>query len=247
MDDSALVVGVTSILAVGVYGYLGFRLAERPVSAALRWPAMQFALFWLGLAGSTLLGGLLSVEATVQVPPLSLVLTFLYYDLLLVCVALWGLIGYLGFLYRGRSILVPVSLLYVLEYGLLVYYVTAGNATSVSVTAGSVNPVYSTPVTGLLVAIPILILVLPEFVAALAYFTLYFRTKDRTVRYRVTLVSWGLIAWFLFDFFDFGALFGGGLTGLLIGRLLILLAAVVVLLAFYPPASVRARLGITAI
>jgi hypothetical protein len=159
-------------------------------------------------------------------------------------VALWGLICYLAYLYTGREWTVPISILYAAEYGLLVYYVTAGRPDGVSVTLGSVNPTYGVTVTGPLLAAPILILVFPEFIGALLYLRLFFRTHDRTVRYRIGLVSGGLLAYFLFDFFDFGALVNGGLVGVVVGRLLIIGAALVVLLAYFPPRALRARFGV---
>jgi uncharacterized membrane protein YuzA (DUF378 family) len=245
MDNSALIVGITSLLGVGVYLFLGVKLGTRPVSGESKIPALQFAIFWIALAISSALGGIESLVAAFQTPPLAIVVTFLYYDIALICAALWGLVGYLFYLYRGRSVLIPVSLLYILEYCLVVYYVTAGRADAVVVQQGNVNPVYSVSVNGLLVAIPALLLILPEYVASIAFFTLFFRTKDRTVRYRVTLVSWGLIGWFSFDFLT--SALGGGLIGLAVSHVLVVVAALVVFLAYYPPRFVRTRLAVSGI
>lgn len=247
MNDQALVAGITALLGVVVYLYIGIRLARRTVSPEARLPAMQFAAFWIGIGASSALGGILSLIAVVQTPPLALVVAFLYYQLAVVCVALWGLVSYLAYLYTGRDLIVPITVLYVLEYALLTYYVSAGFPDRVSVTYGSVNPVYATTVSGLLVAVPILLLVFPELIAALAYFRLFFRTRDRTVRYRIALVSWGILAWFLLDFLNLGNDSGGNLFWLAVGRSLSLIAALVVLLAYYPPRMIRDRYQIARI
>jgi hypothetical protein len=244
VNDEALAAGLSSFLGVVVYLYIAGRLAQRKVSAEGRVPAMQFVLFWVALGGSAILSGVLSLDAVFQTPSLALVVTFLYLEVLVVCAALWGLLCYLAYLYTGRPWIVPLSILYAVEYGLLVFYVTAGRPDGVSVSLGSVSPTYGVAVTGALEAAPILILVFPEFIGALLYFRLYFRSHDRTVRYRIGLVSGGLIAYFLFDFFDLGPLVLGGLAGVVLGRLLILLAAVIVLLAYFPPQAIRTRLGV---
>lgn len=247
MDGDALVVGVSSFVAAAVYLYLGVRLGRRPVSEAMWLPAAQFALFWIGLAISSVLGGVLSVDAAFYSPPLGVVVAFQNYDAVVDIAALWGLTSYLFYLYSGRSVLVPISLLYVVEYALVVYYFAAGQPDGVTIAAGSVNPHYAMPVTGLFEILPVVLLVIPEFIAAIAYFTLFFRTRDRTVRYRVTVVSWGLVAWFLLDFLSGSSLFTGSLVALALSRVLLVVVTLVILSAYYPPKFVQSRLGIAAI
>jgi hypothetical protein len=247
MNNEALVVGISSFVGVAVYLYLGILMARRPVSVEARLPALQFAIFWFGLAGASVLGGILSLTAAWVVPSLPVVLSFLYFDILVISAALWGLISYLIFLYSGRNRVLPITLLYIVEYGLLVYYITASQANGVTVTAGSVDPTYSMMPTGLVVIVPVLLLVIPELVASVAYLTLFFRTHDRTVRYRVLLVSLGILAWFLLDFLNIGSAPGSGLALLAVGRLLEILAALVVLAAYYPPRWIRDRFQVAGI
>ncbi len=247
MNNEALVVGVSAILGTAVYFYVGLRLARRPVSPETRLPAMQFVLFWLGLAASTALTAILSVIAAFQLPPVGLVVAFEYYDIVVVAAALWGLICYLWFLYYGRSGIVPVTSLYILEFGLLVYYVSSSGPNGVSVSYGTVSPAYSTSSTIVVTILAVLILVIPEFVAAFAYLRLYFRTRDRTIRYRIALVGGGLVAFFFLDFVNFGSLSGGSLVWIFIGRLLVIVAALIILMAYYPPRYLRERYGVAGI
>jgi hypothetical protein len=247
MNNEALVVGISSFLGVAVYLYIGGRLARRTVSPESRVPAMQFVLFWVGLAASTALSGILSLIATFRIPPTSLAITFEYYDIVVVAAALWGLISYLYFLYTGRSGLVPVTLLYVLEFGLLVYYVSASSPSGVNITYGQVVLAYHSTLSGPITDIAVLILVIPEFVAGFAYLRLFFRTHDRTVRYRIALVSGGILGWFFLDFVDFGSLSGGNLLWIFVGEGLLLVASLIVLMAYYPPRFIRERFGIAGI
>ena len=244
MNDEALIAALTSFLAVIVYGYIAGRLAVRPVSESTKLTSLQFAIFWGGLAAASGLGGILSLVAVFQLPPLTLVISFLTLDVLAALAALWGLVCYLVFLYTGKRYLVPLTLLYVVEFGLLLYYYSASGASGVSVTLGSVNPTYSTPVGGAFLIIPVIVLIVPEFVAAFAYLSLYFRTKDPTGRYRIAMVSLSIFAWFGFGIFLGPGAFGGGATGLLVSRLIGILPALFILLAYFPPESVRRRFGI---
>jgi hypothetical protein len=247
MNNEALVVGISSFLGVAIYLYIGGRLSRRLVSPEAKLPAMQFVLFWVGLAASTALSGIESLVAAFQTPPFAVVVSFEYYDIVIVAAALWGLISYLFFLYTGRSGIVSVTLLYIIEFGLLVYYVSASVPNGVTVTYGEVELTYSTPLFGPIVDAAVLILVIPEFVAGFAYLRLFFRAKERTVRYRIALVSGGILGWFFLDFVDFGSLSGGNLLWLFFGRVLLIAASLIVLMAYYPPRYIREHFGIAAI
>lgn len=246
MDVDALIAGVFSLVGVGIYLFLGVRLANRPVSAHSRLPAGQFALFWIGLAVVTLLGALLSLEAIFVVPSIALVITFVHLEILVLCAVLWGLLGYLTYLYTGRSYLVVWSVWYGALYLVLTYIITAATKT-VTVTQGTVTLQYTNLVGGPVLDVLIALLLAPEFLGALLYFTLVFRSRDPTIRYRVTLVSWSLIAWFGLASINLAGLLGGGFAAQLLDHSLGVIAAIVILLAYYPPRFVRARLRVTGI
>lgn len=247
MNVDALFSGVGAFVGAGIYFFLGLRLSRRPVSPAARLAAGQFALFWVGLAGVTLIGGAESLVAAFMPPPFALVATLLYLELLVLCVVLWALIGYLTFLFLGRSLLVPLSAFYGLSYVLLLYYIVASGPDGVVVTTGAVSTSFATPVGGVLLAAVFAVLILPEFVASALYFALFFRTTDRTVRYRIAIVSWSLILWFGLSSVNLGSLLGGSLAAAVFGRSLGVLAAIAILLAYYPPRALRERFGVRGI
>ena len=247
MDMDALISAIASFVGVAVYLYLGWRLSRRRVSPEARLPAAQFSLFWLGLAVSSAITGVESAIATVQTPTLAIVMTLLYLDILLVCLLLWALVGYLMYLFFGRGFVIPLSVLYATLYVLLLYFITASSPSSVTVTLGTVGTTFANSVQGPVFAVLLLVLIFPEFIGAILYFTLFFRTRDPTVRYRVTLVSWSLIAWFGLGFLNVGSILGGGLAGQIFVRSLGLLAALVILSAYYPPKAIRTRWGVASV
>ncbi|MCI4351546.1 MAG: hypothetical protein L3K15_08565 [Thermoplasmata archaeon] len=244
MDTAALVSGVASIVAVGIYVFLGWRLAQRPVSPESRLPARQFAIFWLGLAFVTAIGGIESLIAVATVPPLALVLALLYAELPLLCLVLWGLVGYLIFLFSGRTFVVPLTVAYAAMGAFLVALIALAQPDGVTIMQGAVGVHTATTFSAPYVILLVVGLILPEIVGAILYFTLAFRTKDATVRYRITLVSWSLIAWFGLGLLNLGTLLGGGLAAQVFARSLGVFAALVILLAYYPPAWIRTRLGV---
>jgi hypothetical protein len=247
MDGAALITGVASAAGAGVYLFLGWRLAHRPVPARVRLPAAQFALFWLGLAVVTAVGAGLSLAASVAVPSDALVVTLVHTEVLILSAMLWGLLGYLTYLYTGRNYLAFWSAFYAVLYLLLTYDITASRPSVVTVTHGVVGVQYAAPFGGPLLYVLIAFLIAPEFIGAVLYFTLVFRSPDPTVRFRVTLVSWSIIGWFGLALVDPAALLGGSLGAQIVGHSLGVVAAGVILLAYYPPRAIRRRLDVTAI
>lgn len=247
MDNQALVVGIGTLLGAAVYAYVGWRLAKRPTSPETRVPALQFALFWVGLAASTLLGSIESLIAAFQPVPFGIAISFLYYNATILVAALWGLVSYLYFLYTGRDGSIPLGALYGLLFALVVYYFSAGMPNGVSVTHGTVSSTFAAPVTGPVEILAVLILLVPEFVAVFAYLRLFFRTRDATVRYRIAMVSGGLLGWFFLDFLNVGNLSNGNLFWLFTGQVFLIIAALVVLMAYYPPQFVRQRFQVVGI
>ncbi|HZY71038.1 MAG TPA: hypothetical protein VFF67_08710 [Thermoplasmata archaeon] len=193
------------------------------------------------------IGGIESLVAAYTLPSLAAVLTLSYLEILVLCVVLWGLLGYLIYLFTGRNFTLVLSGVYAALYVVLLYYVTASAPSAVTVTHGSVGLVTASTLSTPYLVLLGLGLLGPEIVGSILYFTLAFRTKDATVRYRVTLVSWSLIAWFGIGTLPIATLLGGGPAAQIFGRSVGVIAALVILLAYYPPRWIRDRLGVTAI
>jgi hypothetical protein len=244
VNPSALVGGLTALVGVGVYLYLGTRLLGRPVSPTSRLANQQFAVFWLGFAFVTAIGGVEDLIAVATLPSLALVVTATYLEILLLCVVLWCLLSYLVFLFTARQFVAPMAIFYGILYVGLLYLISASRPIGVTLTQGTVALSYTTSYSLPLVVVLVAGLLVPELAAAFVYFTLVFRTTDRTVRYRITLVSWSLIATFGLGLLDVASALGGGLAAQLLAHSIPVVAAVVILLAYFPPESFRRRWGI---
>ena len=188
-----------------------------------------------------------SAVAIAVLPSLAFVLTLYDLNILVTVAALWGLVGYLLYLFLGRHLLVPLSILYGSLYVLLLYYITASDPVRVSLTMGSVGLVFGNQIQGPILAVLVLLLIGPEFLGAILYFTLYFRTRDPTVRYRIALVSWSLIGWFGLSLVPIASGLGGGLAAQVLARSLGIIAALVILAAYYPPRAVRSAFGVVSV
>ena len=238
-----------AMIAAGVYGYVGWRLSKRVISSAEARQAWgSFTVWWYGLAGITLIGGLLSLFGAFGLTSLPLFVTATYINILVTCLALWGLFYYLIYLFTGnKRALAPSALFYMIYYSLLVYYITASIPGTVNVGRWDTSLVYRVPLTGPFVIIIFAMLLLPQLIGGLAYFSLYFRVAEVTQKYRVLLVSWSIIAWFLSpvialaggieqqDWWQFASRFIG------------LAAALTILMAYLPPRWLKQRYGIVSL
>jgi hypothetical protein len=90
----------------------------------------------------------------------------------------------------------------------------------------------------------VFLLLFPQIIGSLAYFTLYFRVSDVTQKYRVLLVSWGIIFWFLSPVIALA----GGVSDQdwwqLASRCISLVTALVIVMAYLPPRWIKHRYGI---
>jgi hypothetical protein len=235
--------------AAGIYAYVGWRLSKRVIyssEASLAWGA--FTVWWYGLAVTTLIGGAQNLLGAVGLTSLPLFVTATYINLLAICLALWGLLYYLIYLFTGnRGLLVPLAVSYLIYFVLLAYYVTASMPESVNVGRWSARLVYQAPLTGPFFGLLLGFLLLPQIIGGFAYFTLYFRVSDVTQKYRVLLVSWSIIVWFLSPLIALA----GGLAGKdwwqFASRLIGLAAALTILMAYLPPRWLKRRYDILSI
>jgi hypothetical protein len=238
-----------SILTASIYYYVGYVLSQRRASSddsRMAWS--MFIVWWYALAATTLSGAILSFLGALGIVGLPLFVTVTLVNLLATCVALFGLMYYLLYLFTGsRRLLVPLTLFYIAYYALLIYYVLARGPVSVSVDRWRAALVYENEATGLLFLVALLLLVFPQIIGSLAYFTLYFRIENPTQKYRVLLVSWSIIIWFLSAFL-------ASISGLsefdwwqVASRLIGLSAALMILFAYQPPLWIKQRFNVLSI
>jgi hypothetical protein len=169
-------------------------------------------------------------------------------NLLATCVALYGLMFYLLYLFTGnRKLIGPLSLFYIAYYAFLVYFVEASSPIGVNVGRWSATLAYQNQIRGPLFLIALSLLVFPQIIGSLAYFTLYFRLKTATQKYRIVLVSWSIIIWFLSAFL-------ARISGLaqydwwqILSRLIGLSASLTIMFAYQPPVWIKRYFSVTSI
>jgi hypothetical protein len=238
-----------SILCAGIYFYVGQVLRRRrsdSPDSRLAW--RLFVVWWYALSAATLSGAILSLFGAFGIVGLPLFTTITIMNFLALCIALYGLVFYLLYLYTGkRWIIVPLSIFYIAYYGLLVYYVQASQPISVTVQPWRATLVYQNPLHGPIFSLALILLLFPPIVGGLAYFMLYFQVKPATQRYRIVLVSWSIIIWFLSAFFVSSAGLSDENWWQVISRLIGLAAALAILLAYRPPSWIKRRFGVAAL
>ena len=250
MIQPTLLFGATmAILSAGIYFYVGRVLSLRRQSspgAAMAWG--MFVVWWYALSGATFSGAILSLLGAFGVIGLPLFTTITLMNLLTTCVALFGLMYYLLYLFTGSNrILTPLAIFYIVYYNLLVYFIEASNPVGVTVNRWSANLEYQNLIRGPLFLVAFSLLVFPQIIGSLAYFTLYFQVQSSTQRYRILLVSWSIIIWFASSFL-------AGISGFsqqdwwqIASRVISLGAALTILFAYQPPAWIKRRFGVVAI
>jgi hypothetical protein len=246
IQSTLILSAVFALIAAGIYTYIGWRLSKRVISSSESRVAWQsFTVWWYGLAATTLINGLLNLLGAFGLINLAVFVTANYVTLQLSCLALWGLFYYLIFIFTGNSQwLTPLAILYTICYILLVYFVTASNPVNVTLEPWNTRLAYEVPLMGPFLVILIILLFVSQILGGFAYFTLYFRVPDVTQKYRILLVSWSIIIWFLSPFV-------GVATGLeeqdwwqLASRFIGLAAALTILMAYLPPRWLKQRYGI---
>jgi hypothetical protein len=235
-----------ALIASSIYAYIGWRLGKRVISSAESRVAWQsFTVWWYGLAVTTLIGGMLSLLGAFGLTNLPVFVTATYVNLQVSCLALWGLFYYLIFLFTGNSgWLKPLATLYIIYYILLVYIVAASNPVDVSLEPWNATVAYQVPPTGPFVVALLVLLLLSQIIGGLAYFSIYFRVSDPTQKYRILLVSWSIIIWFLSPFVAIASGLSEQDWWEIASRLIGLAAALTILMAYLPPRWLKLRYGI---
>jgi hypothetical protein len=243
IQSTLLLSTLFAAIAAIIYAYVGWRLNKRLISSAESKLAWQFfVLWWYGLAVTTLIGGFLNLLGAFGMTDLPVFVTATFINIQLSCVALLGLFYYLIYLFTGNSRWLPrLATMYFVFYVLILYQITASGPESVSVDRWSTTLSYRVPLTGPLITILIVWLFASQIFGGIAYFTIYFRVPDATQKYRILLVSWSIICWFITPFIGLA----GGLQEQdwwqIVSRLIGLAATLMILMAYFPPGWLKER------
>lgn len=226
-----------------LFAYVGGIALRRDVPSKDGRHAMRlFAVWWFGLALVTLLAAARSTLAFLG--SLDLRTHALLGDLSLVPLValLWGLVSYLAYVYTGsRRVFLPITVLHGAMLAFYAYVTLTRRPTGIRVEDWAVPLDYETTLSPAVTGIALVTLLLPTLVGAFAYGTLFFRTEDRSARYRIAMTSGAFLLWF-------GAAALAGITPLgdwywwpLAARAIGLVATLMILAAYRPPRALRER------
>ena len=240
---AAVAIFVVSIGVAAVYVFVGLRLYRRPVTPGAQLASAQLSLWWAGLGVTTALGGLEVGLAAAGALSFAAALTCYMVLVLIDCAFLWGLVGFLLYVYTGKYHLLALSAFYAWFYVTVVYYFFSQQPTAVTITGGQMVFVYLVQPTPVLEGVLVLGLLGPEIVGALLYLSLLRRTDDSAQRYRITLVGGGILLWFLLDL-----LVPSSTADWTIVRGVVqVIPGLMSLIAYYPPEWARRRYGVTVV
>lgn len=255
MSQTTLAIAtIGSILTSFLYVYIGRVIRLRKVSTEARLANGMFVLWWHSLGALGFLGAIAMVlyMAGALDDRIWLYQTYTTFVILILFLALWGLQFYLLYLYTGsRKWFMPLavfySILFLLTEGLIEYigapdrlvdngwqlkaeYLDAATGEYGDVEFGmAFNLAFSALIIG------------PALFTAIAYARLYRKTADRTQRYRIALVTGSIIVWFGSSVIGTALDVTGALAWQLFTRVISILGALVILMAYKPPRWVRER------
>lgn len=249
MRPELLVQAVFALATAAFYGWIGLLIHRRSPSEEAKAANQLFALWWVSLSALYLLTGALNAAAAIGRIDLALAIAWIDFVLILLCVALWALLGFLLYLYTGsRKWFLPLGFAYAVLAFLLLWFIAWLEPTGLKNSGLGVQfdyareaPDWMSTLLGLTISVPIVL-------AALGYGSLYFRIHERLPRYRIAMVAGAFLVWFgwsiLSTLLDLNDRFrdSWGLYGW--NQAIAILVPVVILMAYRPPAWVRARLGI---
>ncbi len=246
IQTTLILSAVFAVMGASIYAYIGWRLSKRVISSPESRVAWQlFTVWWYALAATNLIGGLLNLMGALGQTNLALFVTANYVSLQLSCLALLGLFYYLIFLFTGNSRwLKPLVVLYTIFYILIIYIVTASHPVDVILEPWGTPLDYEIPPTGPFVILLLVLLFASQLLGGFAYFTLYFQVPDVTQKYRILLVSWSIIIWFLSPFLGITLGLNEHDWWQLASRFIGLAAALTILMAYQPPQWLKQRYGI---
>lgn len=205
-----------------------------------------FATWWVSLAILYLASGPWNIAVGLGWRDLALTVAFINALLIVICFALWGILGFLLYVYTGTNRwAIPTAVFYAgLAFGLLwlmAWMEPTGFAeeTGSSLAYSRRMGTSSSMIVGLMFSVPI-------FLAAIAYSTLIFRVKEAGPRYRIGMVG-GAFA------FQFGWSIVSSLLGLsrrfpdsrvllIVNQGVAILVPLLIVMAYRPPKWIASRL-----
>ncbi|MEA3190845.1 MAG: hypothetical protein QOD77_1427 [Thermoplasmata archaeon] len=230
------------VATAGLYLMLALALGRRATEPSVRGALNMFRAWWFLLAAVTLTEPLQVLLYLDGLLPIWLYLTLVQVNLLAICGALAALLCYLVYAYQGST---RSWFLVAAGYGAFAAFLlgVVNHAGTPARIAFGPNGLDRDPPIDLAGPVGILLIALllgPQILASIAYLRLYPKADTPTQRYRIVLIGAAISAWFTVSFVG-AVLRQTGPEWQTATRVLGLAAAVLVLLAYFPPPSFQRR------
>ena len=236
---------IGSILTSLLYVYIGRVVRLRKVSADARLANGMFVLWWHSLGALGFLGALMLViyMAGGLEGRIWLYESYTTFVILVLFLALWGLQFYLLYLYSGsRRWFMPLAVFYAVLFLLTEGLIESIGSPSEITDNGWQLKTLPEVEFGQAFNLAFMVLIVgPALVTAIAYARLFRKTEDRTQRYRIALVTGAIIVWFGSSVIGTALEVNDDLGWQLFSRVISILGAIVILMAYKPPRWVRER------
>lgn len=246
LQSTLLFSALFSLVSALIYGYVGWRLGKRVVPAGddrVAWRA--FTIWWYGLAATQLITAVQHLFGAVGWTSVPLFFTAGNLNILVSSISLCGLVYYLTYLFTGnRQLLLPLVIFYFIFYLLVIYYVAAGVPDHVAVNRWNTTLMSQNDLPAVVAVLIIMMLLFPQILGSLLYFTLFFRVQEITQKYRALLVSWSMLIWFASPLLSLIGNMEQQDWWQILGRAIGLAAALTILMAYLPPRWIRQRYGV---
>lgn len=237
--------GAATLVAATAYAYVGYRLLDRKVLDEPAGRAMAFfSMWWFATALNQLAGSLLYLAAAAGWTDLDVQLSYVILQRMLLALSLVGLMYYLFYLFRGKGYLPFLVAMYGTYAAFQIYTVLRGQPDGIDLWRWRTDLHYTVANPPVFQLVNLVFIIILPVGGALALWRLYPKVATRGQRFRLVAVSTGFTAWWLYAVVaGQPALFDNDAVQSL-NRLLGLVIALVILVAYEPPAWVRRRFGV---
>lgn len=182
-----------------LFAYAGRRIARRSVGVEGRLAARGFATWWYAIGILVAIEGARGIAASygllAQPSVTMLFLVIWYFWIVVLSAAMWGLLVYVSYLYRGTlTIAAPLALFYSAWAAIAIWQ--SARAGPIFVPSEFVTLVtYETPMASWVEIAFFAFLYLPQLVGIALYLGLYTRVTTRQARVRMLAIGIGLAMW----------------------------------------------------
>jgi hypothetical protein len=256
MNPNITLALLNSFVGAVLYTFIGLSLGKKTFAQGADFNAWRaFRVWWFGMAVRTATTGLsmFLLAAGASSVPLHLVIDLI--GAFGAAAALWGLLSYLVYVYTGKPrATLWLGIFYALFFIGIAVAIFSYQPVAVRMEDWNTAFTYQTA-PGIAFTLSLLVLIsFPPIIAAVGFFRLFFRVKERSQKYRALMVPLGILTLFgipyilpLVSFLIFKFPITQEAWWPISIRLLGILALVVIYWAYFPPGFLQKRFGITAV